>query len=72
MLDVVAIGAVNVDLVARVNRFPSVDEEVIVDDLEVLHGGSAANVAVGISRLGHSSGFVGVVGSDQFGEILIE
>ncbi|MFH1624080.1 MAG: carbohydrate kinase family protein, partial [Pseudomonadota bacterium] len=67
-----AIGAVNVDLVARVNRFPSADEEVTIDDLEILHGGSAANVAVGISRLGHSSGFVGVVGSDQFGDILIE
>ena len=72
ILDVISIGALNVDLIARVSRFPVADEEVAVQDLEIFHGGSAANVAVGVSRLGHSSGFVGVVGSDQFGEMLIE
>ena len=72
MLDVISIGALNIDLIAMVSRFPVADEEVAVQDLEIFHGGSAANVAVGVSRLGHSSGFVGVVGSDQFGEMLIE
>ena len=72
MLDVISIGALNIDLIARVNRFPSEDEEVAVEELEILHGGSAANTAVGISRLGHSSGFVGLVGTDHFGELLIE
>ena len=72
MLDVISIGALNIDLIAMVNRFPVADEEIAVQDLEIFHGGSAANVAVGVSRLGHSSGFVGVVGSDQFGEMLIE
>lgn len=70
MLDVVSIGAVNVDLIGRVNRFPVADEEVAVQELEILHGGSAANVAVGVSRLGHSSGFVGVIGTDNFGNML--
>ncbi|MEW6615488.1 MAG: carbohydrate kinase family protein [Thermodesulfobacteriota bacterium] len=72
MLDVISIGALNIDLIAKVNRFPVADEEVAVQGLEIFHGGSAANVAVGISRLGHSSGFVGMVGSDQFGNMLIE
>ncbi|MBI4618857.1 MAG: carbohydrate kinase family protein [Desulfobacterales bacterium] len=72
MLDIISIGALNIDLIARVNRFPVADEEVAVQDLEIFHGGSAANVAVGVSRLGHCSGFVGMVGSDQFGEMLIE
>lgn len=35
-------------------------------------GGSPANVAVGVSRLGGSSALVGVVGEDDFGEFLIE
>lgn len=35
-------------------------------------GGSPANVAVGLSRLGARSAMVGVVGEDEFGEFLIE
>jgi ribokinase len=38
----------------------------------MFHGGSAANVAVGVSRLGYSSGFVGIAGTDRFGDMLIE
>ena len=33
-------------------------------------GGAPANVAVGLSRLGLSTGFVGVVGDDEFGHLL--
>lgn len=70
-MDVVCIGAANVDLIARVDRFPDADEEVRVNDFKIAAGGSAANVAVGVARLGHSSGFVGIVGTDKFGEYLI-
>ncbi|RJP58275.1 MAG: ribokinase, partial [Deltaproteobacteria bacterium] len=35
MLDVISIGALNVDLIARVSRFPVADEEVAVQDLEI-------------------------------------
>jgi len=35
-------------------------------------GGSPANVAVGVARLGGSSAMVGVVGQDEFGEYLLE
>ncbi|KAL8095964.1 putative fructokinase-7 [Apium graveolens] len=35
-------------------------------------GGAPANVAVGISRLGGSSGFVGKVGDDEFGYMLAD
>lgn len=70
-MDVVCIGAANVDLIAKVERFPEVDEEVRVNEFKIAAGGSAANVAVGVSRLGHSAGFVGIVGTDKFGEYLI-
>ena len=72
MPDLISIGAVNIDIIARVDRFPAIDEEVAVLDLDILHGGSAANVAVGVSRLGYSSGFVGITGTDRFGDMLIE
>ncbi len=33
-------------------------------------GGAPANVAVGLARLGHSVGFLGQVGADEFGDFL--
>ncbi|OMO85965.1 Ribokinase [Corchorus capsularis] len=41
-------------------------------DLRISPGGAPANVAVGISRLGGSSAFIGKVGDDQFGHILAD
>ncbi|QBH98773.1 aminoimidazole riboside kinase [Limnobaculum zhutongyuii] len=35
-------------------------------------GGAPANVAVGVARLGHPSGFVGRVGNDPFGRFMAE
>jgi len=71
MTDVITIGAANIDLMANVHRFPKADDEVAVKRLGIFGGGSAANVAVGVARLGHSSGFVGLVGTDNFGDFLI-
>ena len=70
-LELVAVGAANVDLAAQVERLPGADEEVRIKDLRIEPGGSAANVAVGVSRLGHRAGFLGQVGEDQFGELLL-
>ena len=69
-MDVVSIGAVNIDLVAKVDRFPNPDQETVVRSWDIVGGGSAANVACGISRLGVTSGFIGNVGGDYFGEVL--
>jgi len=69
-MDVVSIGAVNIDLVARVDRFPNPDEETVIRSWDMVGGGSAANVACGISRLGVTSGLIGNVGEDYFGEVL--
>ena len=69
-MDVISIGAVNIDLVAKVDRFPNPDQETVIRSWDMVGGGSAANVACGISRLGVTSGFVGNVGEDYFGEIL--
>lgn len=39
--------------------------------LELHFGGAPANVAVGVARLGGRSGFIGAVGSDPLGDLLL-
>jgi len=71
-LDLVAVGAANMDLIMLVDKFARPDEELSAKAFEMEGGGSAANVAVGASRLGLRTGFVGNVGRDLFGSILEE
>ncbi len=60
------------DQIALVERFPGEDDEVFVPELQLSPGGSAANFAVMCSRLGAQAGFVGKVGDDAFGGLLID
>jgi ribokinase len=60
------------DIRIFVDRFPGPDEETKTDKLSLGGGGSAANVAVGASRLGVKSEFVGAIGFDAFGRVLLE
>lgn len=66
MLDVLSIGNINIDLSFYITRMPEPDGEVLAD-LEIFHGGAAANFAVGASRLGLKVGLLSCVGDDQFG-----
>ncbi len=65
--EVVCAGEVLVDLVPR--EVGPYREGTV---LEVHFGGAPANVAVGVARLGHRSAFVGSVGKDPFGDMLVE
>ncbi len=69
-LDVISIGAVLLDTMATVERFPDIDDEVFVPELVMSGGGSAANVAISCSRLGMRTGFIGKIGDDSNGEFL--
>lgn len=60
------------DQTACVERFPSEDDEVFVQKLWLLPGGSAANFAVFCARFGVDSGFIGKVGKDVLGDSLIK
>lgn len=73
MKTVVTLGAAAIDMVFKVDRLPRPDEMVFAEDGPyLLPGGSTANIAVGLARLGVPSRFVGKVGRDDNGRRLLE
>lgn len=66
-VDVVGLGACNVDFIMKVPRFVCSDDEVNVEKLFLSLGGSASNFVVGVSRLNIKSGIIARVGNDYFG-----
>jgi ribokinase len=70
--DVVVIGSLNMDLVARTPRLPGAGETVLgTGQLLSICGGKGANQAVAAARLGADVCLVGRVGDDAFGRTLI-
>ena len=70
--DVICFGALNVDKLYKVNRIAAADEESEILDFKEAPGGSAANTAVGLARLGVRTGFIGKVSADREGRMLIQ
>jgi fructokinase len=68
MADVVCVGDLLIDLVPTVTGTGLVDAPAFTK----APGGAAANVAVGLARLGVASGFIGKVGDDPFGRLLAD
>ncbi|MHB9145784.1 MAG: ribokinase [Symbiobacteriia bacterium] len=72
MPDIVVLGSLNMDLVARVPRRPAGGETLTGSDFRTVPGGKGANQAVAAARLGARVAMVGRVGSDVFGTSLVE
>jgi len=70
-MKIACLGAVLMDQIGKVESFPGVDEETFVTGMEMKHGGSAANTAVFLSRMGIPTGFFGKVGNDDIGGALV-
>jgi ribokinase len=71
-LDVVGMGALNVDKLYIVNQIAQEDgESSILNSLEAC-GGSAANTTVGLARLGLKVGYIGKVARDREGRLLLK
>ena len=70
-IDVVGMGAMNIDQVYRVERI-LLDGEAPVEEPSLLPGGSAANTVYGLAKLGLRTGFIGAVGDDAEGKIMLE
>ncbi len=69
--DVVVVGSLNQDLVARVPRIPAPGETVLASSHSAFAGGKGANQVTAAARLGATAAMVGRVGSDDFGSRLV-
>jgi len=72
LFDVVAVGHILLDLRFCVESFASSDRESPITGQSHGVGGSAANVAIGVRRLGGLSKVIGKVGFDDFGKSALE
>lgn len=70
--EVVCFGALNVDKLYLVDRLAGADEESIILDFKESPGGSAANTAVGLARLGVKVGYIGKIANDREGKLLLK
>ena len=68
----VVMGSANMDLVVQVERHPMPGETVFGDSLTSIAGGKGLNQAVACARAGGRVEFVGAVGSDEYGDQLLD
>ena len=73
IIDVLVVGELNVDLILdKIEKFPEVGKEVIAKNMTLTLGSSSAIFASNISSLGAKTAFLGKIGNDKFGEIVLE
>jgi ribokinase len=70
-MDYIGFGALNFDKLFKVKGIAQGDEEIAITDSSEAPGGSAANTIYALGRLGASCGFVGALGRDSEGEIVL-
>lgn len=70
--DVIGFGALNVDMLLKVNHIAGAEEESFIENYTEACGGSAANTMVGLARLGCKVGFIGKVADDHEGKLQID
>ena len=66
------LGSINADLVVYSARFPDVGETVVGNDFLVNQGGKGANQAIASQKAGGETTFIGRVGDDYFGTLVLE
>ena len=71
-LDVVGLGALNIDKLYQVNKIAKEDEEAYIKDYILSCGVSAANTIIGLSRLGLKTGYIGKVSNDSEGNLILD
>ncbi len=69
MPDVIALGDVNVDIIARVARFPSKGEDALAQSTQFHCGGSAANASIALARLGLRVALIARIGQDPWAAV---
>lgn len=69
---IVVVGSMNMDVVVKVSRFPVGGETILGDEIHFIPGGKGANQAVAAARLGADATMIGAVGTDGFGQTLVD
>jgi sugar/nucleoside kinase (ribokinase family) len=70
--DVIVVGELNVDLILnRIDSFPEMGKEKLARDMTLTLGSSSAIFASNLSSLGTSVSFLGKIGEDSFGDLVI-
>ena len=71
--DVIVVGELNVDLILnKIAGFPEIGKEKLADQMTLTLGSSSAIFASNLSALGANVAFLGKIGRDLFGELVIE
>jgi sugar/nucleoside kinase (ribokinase family) len=71
-IDVLVVGELNVDLILTGDVTPAFGQaEKLVDDAALTLGSSSAIFACGMARLGLGVAFIGKVGDDEFGHLVL-
>ena len=69
--DIVALGELNIDLILNdIQGFPEIGKEIIADRCTMTLGSSTAIFAANASALGARVAFLGLVGTDDFGDFI--
>ena len=69
--DIIAIGELNVDLILNhIQSMPVIGKEICADDMLLTLGSSTAIFAANAASLGMKVAFVGMIGKDNFGELV--
>jgi ribokinase len=68
---IAVIGSINMDLVVKAERVPTVGETLHGQSFKLIPGGKGANQAVAIAKLGGKAFMIGCVGEDEFGSSLV-
>lgn len=72
MKKICVVGSLNMDLVVNVESMPKKGQTLIGGDFKEVPGGKGANQAVAMARLGADVSMIGKVGTDGFGQTLLE
>ncbi|MGG3801565.1 ribokinase [Metabacillus fastidiosus] len=69
---ITVVGSINMDLVTLTDKLPEMGETITGKQFKMNPGGKGANQAVAAARLGAQVKMIGCVGSDSFGETLLQ
>src|SRR5674536_237589 len=70
--EIIGFGVLNCDKIFQVDDLASPGRETGIISATRQPGGSAANTIVGLTRLGVKTGFIGTVGNDRAGSLLLD